>query len=57
MANKPALFCTITLFDVNYNCGVFNVVHVVFCKGNNVFSCKNVTKKPAFLCVVMCVNS
>ena len=57
MANKPASFCTITLFDVTYNCGVFNVVHVVFCKGNNVFSCKNVTKKPAFLCVVMCVNS
>ena len=32
MANKPALFCTITLFDVTYNCGVFNVVHVVFIK-------------------------
>ena len=28
-----------------------------FYKGNNVFSCKNVAKKPAFLCVVMCVNS
>ena len=28
-----------------------------FYKGNNVFSCKNMAKKPAFLCVVMCVNS